>query len=572
MGANKIRFIFLAALLFSAFFVRFYLLDRVPPSLYYDEVDYGYQAKSLIETGKDYRGERSPFYVHSFNDIRAPIPAYLTVLTTLAFNSPELKVRMPSVISGVLVVLLIFWLVSLMTKSFWAAFLTGLVFAASPWQIQYSRFSHEAMPMLAFYLAGLVFFYKAIQSKSFKQLIFSAVLFSLSVYCYRTMSFFVPLTFLILFLIYRKELLNFRFKKLFIVSFISGAIIVPFLYFTTLGAPDLPRINQLSITSDPQIPIWVQRNREIDSNDFGNPEIGKRASALSFFFHSKPVSYFNIFWQNYYRNFSADFLFIKGDPNLRQSIGKTGELLYIDILPLMFGIYFTARYLKQKSSRFLMAWFLAGPIPASLTFDGAQHASRLFIFSAPLLIMTGIGFWQMFIFIRKFKLSKLFYTAASVLWVLLFVFYIHNYFIHYPIDSARDFGYGFKQIMSSLSAQQSKFDKVFMVSSNDPPIIYYLFWSNINPSFLHQHGPAFSQTYEDKNNPLNKIRVIDWPPDRQASQFSDNLEDNVLYLLTQKELLIDLQNGGKMPEGVQLLDYINYPDNETAFYLVAKKT
>lgn len=574
MASGKIRLIFLAGLLFLAFFVRFYSLDRVPASLYYDEVDYGYQAKSLIETGKDYRGELSPFYVHSFNDIRAPIPAYFAVLTTLVFNSPELKVRMPSVLTGVLIVFLAYYLVLLITKNFWAAFLTGLVFASSPWQIQYSRFSHEAMPMLLFYLLGVIFFYKAIQGKrSFRHLILSAVLFSLSVYCYRTMSFFVPLTFLIIFLIYKKELLSFfGLKKLSLIVLVSGVIIVPFLYATTFGAPDLPRINQLSITSNPQIPIWVQRNREIDSNDFLDPEIGKRASTLSFFFHSKPLSYFNTFWQNYYRNFSPDFLFIKGDPNLRQSIGKTGELFYIDILPLFAGLFYLFKKLKLKENQFLLVWFLAAPIPASLTIDGAQHASRLFIFSAPLLILIGFGWWQMIIFIRKIKFNKLFYAVIFGLWIFLFVFYLHNYFVHYPIDSARDFGYGFKQIMTRLSAEEPKFDKVLMGSSNDPPIIYYLFWSNTNPSFLHQHGTAFSQTYKDKNNPLNKIAVIDWPQDKRASRFSDNLEDNVLYLLTQKELLIDLQNGGEMPEGVQLLYYVNYPDNETSFYLVAKKT
>ena len=138
--------------------MRIYHLDRVPPSLYIDEADHGLQARSLIQTAKDYQGERSPFWVHSFNDIRTPIPAYLTVLTTVIFKTPEFQVRMPSVLAGTFVVVIVFLLVNLWTKNFAAAAFTAAVFATNPWQIQFSRFSHEGMPMLALFLSGIYFF------------------------------------------------------------------------------------------------------------------------------------------------------------------------------------------------------------------------------------------------------------------------------------------------------------------------------------------------------------------------------------------------------------------------------
>src|SRR3989344_3648495 len=113
---NKKKLI-LVILLILAFILRVYQIKTVPSSLYYDEVDYGYQARSLIETGKDYRGGLSPFYVHSFNDIRAPILAFLNVPTTLIFSSPELQVRMPNVILGTTIVLMIFLIINLWTKN-----------------------------------------------------------------------------------------------------------------------------------------------------------------------------------------------------------------------------------------------------------------------------------------------------------------------------------------------------------------------------------------------------------------------------------------------------------------------
>ena len=51
MSNTKFLVIFLVVI---SLVLRFYKLDSVPASLYYDEIDYGLQARSLIETGKDY--------------------------------------------------------------------------------------------------------------------------------------------------------------------------------------------------------------------------------------------------------------------------------------------------------------------------------------------------------------------------------------------------------------------------------------------------------------------------------------------------------------------------------------
>lgn len=554
---RKTKFILVALLIIGAFFLRFYKIDLVPASLYYDEVDYGFQARSLIETGKDYRGKLSPFYVHSFNDVRAPIPAYLTVLTTLLFKTPELQVRMPSVILGVFNILLIFLLVRVITKKFLPSFLTGLVFATNPWQVQFSRYSHEVISMLAIYLFALFFFFKAIKSKSFKYLFAAVVLFSLDVYTYRIMSFFIPITFTSLFLIYKKELVFYGLRKLIFLAGVSLCLILPFLYFTTLAAPDIPRINQLAITSDPQIPIWVQRNREIDSGNIQNPTIGTKAIPTSFFYHNKLFSWLDSFFNNYFQTISSEFLFIKGDLNLRHSIPQMGQIFFIDILGLIFGLFYIGKRLNLKENQWLLIWFLLAPIPAALTFDGAKHASRLFIFSAPLLIMIGLGWWNIFEILRKNKTSKIIFPTLMIIWSMLFIFYLHNYFVHYPLISARSFGYGFKQAMQKISKEESKFNEVAMVATKDPPMIYYLFWSNTPPYLL-------------QGQKLDKLKVISWPTKPDDPQVANYLKANTLYLITQSELSADLRDPKNLPKGVKLIELILYPDKEIAFYLITK--
>lgn len=554
------KIIFLLLVLF-AFFLRFYQIDQIPASLYYDEVDYGYQARSLIETRKDYKGSWSPFYVHSFNDIRLPIPAYLTVLTTLLFKTPELQVRMPFVLAGTAVVVLSFLITLGWTKKFWPAFFVAAVFAISPWQIQFSRFSHEAMVMALFYMGGLFTFYKSIHLKKYTLLVLSIILFSLSVYTQRTMSFFIPITLVILFILYYKDLLRYGLKKSFLSILASLVIISSFLAATTIKAPDIPRINQLSITADKTIPIWVQRNREIDSGDYTDSSLGKKAVWYSYFFHSKPLSFLESFAKNYLQTFSTEFLLIDGDPNRRHSVGGVGEILFIDILGLIFGLIFLGKNLKQNHFKFILFWFLLSPIPASLTVDGARHASRLFIFSAPLLIIIGLGWWHVVETMKKFKFSKILLLLIFTLYALQFTFFLHRYFVHYPIESARYFGYGVKQAMQKISQIEQNYKKVVMVPDYEPPMIYYLFWSDTRPEHLQEYGSAFSEDII-KDKKLDKYKVSNLTS-------IDNLEQDTLYLVTQNQVKKDLRNQSP-PEGMKLIDTFFYPDKEVAFYLIEK--
>jgi hypothetical protein len=348
-------------------------------------------------------------------------------------------------------------------------------------------------------------------------------------------------------------------RKLAVLFLASALLILPFLYYTTIGAPDTPRINQLAITSDPQIPIWVQRNREIDSGNIQNPTIGKGAVATSFFYHNKLFSWLDLFFNNYFQTISSEFLFIKGDLNLRHSIPQMGEIFFVDILGLIFGLFYIGRRLFLKENQWLLVWLLIAPIPAALTFDGAKHASRLFIFSAPLLIIIGLGWWKIFEVFRKTKISKIIFPTLLMIWSTLFIFYIHNYFVHYPLLSSRSFGYGFKQAMQKIKQEESKFNKVAMVATKDPPMIYYLFWSNTPPRLL-----------QESDKKLDKYQVISWPTKPNDPDVANYLQTDTLYLITQSELSADLRDPKNLPKGVKLVELILYPDKEIAFYLITK--
>src|SRR3972149_12034802 len=94
--------VLLSLVIFLGSFLRFGFLDKVPPELFGDEVDVGYQAASLLHTGRDLYGQVMPTYIHSLSEWRAPLLMYATVPTVAALGLNEWGVRAPQALFGAL--------------------------------------------------------------------------------------------------------------------------------------------------------------------------------------------------------------------------------------------------------------------------------------------------------------------------------------------------------------------------------------------------------------------------------------------------------------------------------------
>lgn len=533
---NKVLFV----VLILAFLVRFFDIQRSPAALFSDEVDMGNQARSFIQTGKDYLGHFSPFYFRSYNSDRTPLPIYLVSITTRIFKDPMLQVRMPFVLFGVLIVFLTYQILLLLTKSDKAAFWGAFISSINPWQIQFSRIAFESIISLGVLMLAIWFFLLWQLRKSYRHILLSSVFFGLSAYTYRTMSLFSPLIFLTLMVIYATEFFKLTRFRFILILAVFLALYFPFIYKTVLAPNDQTRISQISIFSDPQVKIWVQRNREIDSGDLKDSTLGKKAVWTSPFFHNKLLSWAESFRNNYFESFSTSFLFISGDPNLRQS-PDGGLLLLPDIIGLIAGlIWIFTNAKKDKGYFFLILWLLVSPIPSNLTTDGGggHHASRLLLLSAPLVCVVGIGWW-------KLVSSKKITVLMIATYLVFFTFYYHHYLVHYPIKSARSFGYGYRESFEKIGeiGLKKDFDRLWLSTSIDPPLPYMWFWSG----------------YTIKG--IEKVETFVWPIE---------IKDRELLLLTERDIKReDVEKGAK--EGkIKLIETIRYPDNEPAFYILTK--
>ena len=561
MFKNK-SLLLLIAIVFLSAFSRLYHLDINPPSLYSDEVDIGYQVKSFLSTGKDYQGNKFPLQFHSFSDVRTSLPIYSTALVSFIPGvSLDLAIRLTPAIFSLLSIILIYFLTNNLFALFkiktenglepgiWASLSLSLL----PWHYTYSRIGFELSMLFFFVSAGLFLYTRFLQNKNKTLLILSLIVLSLVPMVYSTAKLSVIFYPLILFLIpggYE----FFKSKKAWVYLLI---LFIPLgILFLNGGAGK--RFSEISIFTDPTDSTEIDVLRQADLGS--DPPVGSTPDLNTKIVHNKIIFIVNILTKNLINPLSGGFLFLQGDENQRHAVIGWGMLEKTLIIPLLFGLYFLV---SGKHKRFLglliVLWFSA-TVPAALTRDGFNHASRNFMMILPLVLLISTGFFHLL------KLSKLFTTLLTILLLLESALYFHDYWYHYQYDSQRDWNYGLKEVI----LETNKFpDKSIIITRNyEPPLIYYLYYADFpatkfqemykNNTFLEKTNPKTQNIEGEKLSGTNIYF---------ASILDKNLPDpflikNGIYILTYNEYLETNE-----PKHY-LIDTIKFPTGLPVFYVL----
>ena len=123
----------LGAVLLLFLFTRFFQINSIPSSLYWDEASIGYNAYSVLTTGKDEWGDLFPLHFRAFGEFKLPVYIYSVVLSESIFGLNEFSVRLPAVIYSFGTILLIYFLTLRICKSKFIAILSAFFMAISPW-------------------------------------------------------------------------------------------------------------------------------------------------------------------------------------------------------------------------------------------------------------------------------------------------------------------------------------------------------------------------------------------------------------------------------------------------------
>lgn len=429
-------------ILIVAALLRFWDLGKNPPSLNVDEVSNAYNAYSVLKTARDEYGNFLPLTFKSFGDYNLPLSVYTLVPSIWLFGLNEFSVRLPSAIMGTITVLLTYLLTLTLFNNKKTAFLSSLLLAISPWHLQFSRYDHEANFMVFFTVLALTILLNGF--KNFNLLIISFVSFGLALITYHGAKIWVPIILIVTIYWYRREILKYRAKILWLI-----AIMILF-----------------------SLPILL---------NFKNSLI--RGQSVGVF--GKPQA-LESFVSGYLAHYNPNFLFVSGDSIGRHAVSGMGELYVFEAPLIILGLLYLVRR-KNKNSKFLLTWLLVAGIPPA-TATPTPHALRGLSFIPVWSIIAACG-------LNSFLMSKISQGVKKIgIVTILFlasynlVTYLHLYYKHYPKERALDWGDGYKEMINFVDSQKENFSKIAISNYYGHPYIYVLFYTKYDPSIYQSQA------------------------------------------------------------------------------------
>lgn len=508
---------FKKAILIILFFIagglRLWNIANNPPSLTWDEVSIGYNAYSILKTGKDEHGRFLPLDTFiAYGDYKPPLSIYLTVPFIAVLGLNELSVRLPSALFGIATVILVYFLVKEMFQkgnsgkiidkqnskqlhfsanlSFFEKYLpltTVLVLTFSPWHINLSRAGFEANIALFFVVFGIYLFMRA---KSYPNVFIVVWLpFVAAIYTFNSARYTVPFLSIGLCVYYFRKIKK-NWKKFLLGVCIAILCLIP-ITGHLLSKESRLRFAEVNIFSD--ISIVQKANTRIAQSD-GN--------VISKIFSNRRMGYAYTFIIHYFDHFEPSFLFIRGDGNPKFSTQDVGQLYPIEAIFLSLGVIsFLAYY--PKLGLFLLYWLSVAIIPAA-TARETPHALRIINSLPTWHIFIAFGLIYILWMVRNSLLSKYnkrkivgitLIMIISTVYVFQILHYLYNYHIHYGIKYAGEWQYGYKQAIQSVLKNTSGNENIVITNSIGRAYMYTLFYTKYDPQqYLSQKKSYFDPT------------------------------------------------------------------------------
>ena len=538
--------------------LRLYNLDTIPHSLDRDEAFLGYNAFSLIHTGRDMTGNLLPLHLESFLYTPAGY-SYISTIPVLLFGLSAFSVRFASAFFGVITpIIFVLFLLELFQGSgkkyfniYLASLLGGFFIVFSPWNILLSRTASVSTVVSFLIVLGLYLFLKARNGSKWILILsylcfFSSLLFYIAPYS--VLPFLIPL----IFYFSRKNLKDSKIVHIAGFSLIMGLIIFTFL------SPTLSlRARSLSITNYPEVQLKLDQLIREDGTH--NSHV-----FLTRVFHNKAVAYPEEFLKNYFSHFSYDFLF-NGQfyPNRYVFLGA--QLFYfVDILFLLIGVIFIFRN-RIKAGYFLLGWVVIMPLGSAMSSYDIPNMQRILAMSLPISGISAIGLSYVLTALKKGRVQKGIGVVLGAVYLYFLVSFLHSYYSHSSLYMPWLRNDGYRSLVAKISNYQDDYKKVVITNRESAPAIFVLFYEKYDPT-LYQN--------EVRNSTLRDFDRVNF------GKYEFSIEEcpakdvliNEKKSTTAKENVLYVNSSLCEPSGaLQVLEVIKRSDGSDAFEIVKIK-
>lgn len=490
----------LVLILGVGFILRIAALGQFPVGFTPDEASFGYDAYSLLKTGRDQWGQSWPVSFRSFGDFKLPVYTYLTIPSVAALGLNEFAVRLPNALVGVLAIISTYLMAMIIFRDRRIALLSSLLLAISPWHTALSRGAFEANLTVLFMSLGVWAFFVGFQKKSY--MIWSAMFFGINIFTYHSARLVTPLLVAILILWNKNEL---GIKKF---SDFGKELMrnwVPVLIFAVFLAVALSTIVTGSGARAADVTIFNPTDKWMGVYDARYGVVfGGMPYTLSVIFHNKFLDILQKFMLAYSTYISPQFLFTQGAGEWTYGMVAGWGVMYLAEIPFVLtSLWFLAKngLNKSRGLSFILVWILISIVPAALTKGPGYAGNRVAVMMPAIQIFSAFGGIYLFDILEKRINKKILILLYSTMLGLSLIFFLEAYRFIAPRSGADGMLFGRKDAISYVLQNAGKYKEIIISRTLSEPQIYVGFYTKYDP-VIYQRDSKDWLRYKDMGIPF----------------------------------------------------------------------
>ncbi len=549
---------FLLILTIVGSILRLYSLSNFPHGFHKDEAFLGYNAYSLLKTGKDMHGIFLPFHLKSF--LYSPSGySYFSIIPIFIFGLSEFSVRFTSAFLGTLTIIAVFLFVRILfansSRKETIALCTAFFLTISPWHINLSRTATENTVVLFCIVLATYLYILWTNNKKGLLLIGVFLLFFISFFTYQAPRVFLPL-FVPALVFFFKDKIDSK-KLAWIALLYSIFILIPLVVILTSSNLSL-RIKTVSIFATSGTQLVIDEHIREDGVSTVSPFISRLV-------HNKLIYYGKETLMNYFSHFTFSFLFSENGYPDRYRVPFYGLFHVIELPFMLYGVWVLAKkYTKQFF--ILLGWILLTPVGAALTFDDVPNLQRTLLMLPAFLVFSAIGVVHIIGIIPKKKYRKTCMVSVLLSLGLGMFIYLHQYYIHMPKYRPWYRQDGYRELVRKVNTILPNYKKAVITDRESSPTIYSLFYSKYDPALFQQ------QTIHPSVQDYDRVNFGSYEFSQEECPLKLDMDKEGKTILSgEKDVLYVNSSLCEIPQGVDELFTIQRQDSSKAFIGVALK-
>lgn len=472
-------YIALTAAFLFAFFLRSYRLAEIPDITHFDEASLGYNAWCLAHYGVDRYLNSMPIYPQNMEGGQSPLYTYAVVLlidTVGMGNISLFLVRIPGLISSMLVVIFGTKSISLIFQNKKITLMSALLLAVCPYYIMHGRHALDCNMMLGCSTVALYLLTKYIKTQKLQDMIFCGISFGIILYSYALSYFVVPL-FLVLITLYMLYTHKITFRKSVLLALCVVITALPVIIFIFSLLFQLDPIKFFCFTISP---IASKRMGDVGNSNFWENVLGIIKITLTNSFY--PLDAVDKFYTMYFISI----------PFIIAGFLTSGKHFFVSLKRRRF----------HYSSVYLL-FYICGLITIGLTgTDYIYRANYLFISYLYFLVC---GIYTVYRFVRSYQ--HLFIGTLGTCYLLWSLSFFRYYFNIYTAADIYPNSLYFVPATDAISYAQERLDADNIYIDYLTAKEYYYFYFPFSPyeKVAQEHENGFGRYYFviDSDTPID---------------------------------------------------------------------